>query len=131
MSSRAKARNKRIGINARRKGQAAIGGGSSKPFPTFRVLYPVKIRKPKREPFNEPLTVAEAYGNAAPVGGMTQERIRWAAWEKRKDAQREIAKKQTAENQRKAYEQMLEMRKMVAKLTAKLTAKVKKLDVSA
>lgn len=70
----------RPGPNARR------GGFPNEPFPT---IYVKNCRPPKvkKEPFNEPRSVAEVYGNSA-IGEMSSLRAKWRRWEERKVTQR-------------------------------------------
>lgn len=78
MSSRAKRRNNRLGINARR------GGGN---IPTVYVGYRVKINRRRKGPPIPRESIAELYGNDAPAGEMTDLRCDWLRWEKRKEKQ--------------------------------------------
>lgn len=96
MSQRAKRRNKRLGIDARRRGQAATRGGfPSEAFPTIRVLIVPHVQGPKRPQFHVAGSIADLYGSNA-HGDMTDMKIDWLRWEKRKAIQREKAKARQA-----------------------------------
>ncbi len=81
-----------------RKGPNAIHGGTrGTPMKTWYVCaVKPKVKREKVEPPTE--SIAQLYGNDAPAGEMTDMRIRLAYWEKRKDKQREISRKQLAKS---------------------------------